>query len=222
MALLRGLPVPADLSAGFDKATLLTAIAAVQFAYNGTIYTPVQANAGGVPKTVLEAGENHVGQVGGAAIVSRVEKTRPADTTGYSIYDTIADSTSAPTSWDFALGRVALGSGVIVAAVLGTDNAANVAQIELDLYDDAITSTNDNAEAIRTYSGLAKYLGTLTFPALAKPTTNSTLAQASLSGINLPYKCVSSNLVRGRMRTLTAFTPASGAKYYVALFGLPD
>lgn len=189
---------------------------------NDIIIGGARVNAANPLAVALNGGEAHIGSVGGLSIVSRVEKTRPADTTAYAAGDTIADSTSAPTSWDFALGRVALGSGVIVAAVIGCDNTANVARLELDLYDDSITSTNDNAEATRTYTGMTKYLGTLTFPALAKPTASSTIAQASLAGINLPYKCVSSNLIRGRLRTLDAFTPASGTKYQVMLLAVAD
>jgi hypothetical protein len=45
MATIRGFPVPADLSAGVAKATPLTAIASMQFIYNGTLYVPAPGDA---------------------------------------------------------------------------------------------------------------------------------------------------------------------------------
>lgn len=161
--------------------------------------------------------------VGGMAFVVRASQSRPADSSGYIAYDAISDSTSAPHPWLFTVARAGVGSGILTHALLSTDHAAGVARIELDLYDDVIAATNDNAEATRTPAGLAKFLFTLTFGALAKPTTNSTLAQATLANINLPFACAPGGTgLYGRLRTLDAFTPASAAVYYVTLIGVRD
>lgn len=151
-----------------------------------------------------------------------VEKTRPANTTPYTIGDAIAESDSAGTPWSFEVGRIETGSGIIVGATISTDQSANTAQFELDLYRAALTGVNDNAEAARLYALQAFYLDTIQFPAAAKKTTNSTQAEATISGINIPFKCAANSLIYGILRTATAFTPASGQKFRITLHVLQD
>lgn len=176
--------------------------------------------------SAIPAGEAHLGEVGGKTIVVAVEKTRPADTTAYAADDAINESASAGTLWSFVVGRIATGTGVIVAALLQTDQAANVSAYELDLYTDTITVVNDNAEATRLYANAAKWLGTISFAAAAKQTANSNLAEGvgTFGGAvpSLPFKCVGSSTIYGVLRTVTGFTPASAQKFTVTLAALAD
>jgi len=160
---------------------------------------------------------------GGFTFVVRVEKTRPADTNAYAANDAIAESASAGTIWTFAVGRIATGTGTITVARVATDDSAAVVRYELDLYDDTITAINDNAEATRLYANEGKYLGTITFPAIVKPTTNSTKAEAVVAGLAMPFRCVGSSSIYGILRTLDAdASPVSGAKVQVTLAGYQD
>lgn len=171
--------------------------------------------------TALPAGEAHIGAAGGHRFSVRVEKTRPADTSGYANNDAIAESTSAGTVWTFAVGRVANGSGVITQAVLTTDDTTDVTRIEIDLYSSAPTAINDNAEATQLYVNDATYIDTITFPTLVKPTANSTLARARTL-VDIPFVSDASGQIYGIVRKLDSDTPASGAKYSIRLRGIQD
>lgn len=171
---------------------------------------------------IVAAGELHIGQVGGATVAVRVEKTRPADTAAYVANDAVNSSTSASTSWVFAVGRVATGSGVIVGAQLACDDTALVARFELDLYDADITTIQDNAEATRLYANQGKFIQTIAFGAAAKKTTNSTQAESAAVDVRIPFKCVGASSIYGALRILDADTPVSGAKYQVTLFAVQD
>lgn len=171
----------------------------------------------------LEAGEAHIGEVGGRTVLVSVEKTRPSDTTGYTANDVVA-GTGAANSWEFTVGRVATGSGLIVGAHFATDHAAWVGRLELDLYDsDIATPLADNVEATRLYVNQAKFLGTIAFPAPAKKTTNSTQAEAvgSLDRA-LGYKCAAVNKIYGVLRVLDAQTPTSASKFRINLTVVQD
>jgi hypothetical protein len=159
---------------------------------------------------------------GGFVFTTTVEKTRPADTNAYIANDCVAEATSGATVWTFAVARTATGSGTINGAFLQTDDAADVSRMEIDLYDDTITAINDNAEATRLYTNAAKYIGTITFPALVKKTTNSTSADAEVRGLAMPFICVGSSSIYGIVRKLDADTPVSGAKYSITLCGYQD
>lgn len=171
---------------------------------------------------VLAAGEAHIGQIGGAVIVARVEKTRPNDTNAYAANDAISNATSGAELWEFTVGRTATGSGTIVGAEFATDDPACTARFELDLYDDTITAPNDNAEATRLYANQGKFLKTIAFPAAAKKTTNSTQAEAKNDDVRIPFKCVGNSKIYGVLRILDADTPVAQAKYRVTLPAFPD
>ena len=163
-------------------------------------------------------GEASLGQVGGYVTVVRLEKTRPADTTAYAANDAICDSAGAGTVWTFPVARSGgPGSGVVTGVQAQTDDSATTAQLELDLYDDSITAINDNAEATRLYANKSKFLRTVLLPALAKKTTNSDMAEA-YADVAIPFDAVDGTNLIGILRTLTAFTPVSGAKYTVTIF----
>ena len=167
---------------------------------------------------VLAAGEAHVGAVGGHTNLVLVEKTRPADAAAYIVYDTINESASAGTLWTFSVARANDKTAIVLCAVVLSDDVTNLPQLELILYKTDITAVNDNAEATSLYANVANYLGTVTFPAMVKPTTNSTLAVAYKDDFRiLAIPKTGTQNIYGVLRTLTAFTPASGKKYTVGL-----
>lgn len=178
---------------------------------------------GGIKTTLVDSNGTAIALSGGLSVVAATvasvvtEKTRPADTTAYAANDAIAESTSAPTSWAFSIGRVNGGSGQIIAALFATDQATCTARLELDLYSTNVGNYADNVEAAQTYTLFPTYLGTITAPNLAKKTGNSSVAVAQV-GLNIPFKCgAASTTIYGLMRTLDAFTPASGQKVSVIL-----
>lgn len=182
-----------------------------------------QTTPGTTNGVALTATEVHAGQVGGHTFHVSVEKTRPADTDAYAANDAIAESSSAGTVWTFAIGRVNAGTGLILYAEVATDDTAAVVRYEVDLYKASVTAINDNAEATRLYANQANYLGTITFPAIAKKTASSTQAEAATE-VRIPFACVSATQnVIGIVRTLDAdASPVSGAKVRVTLSGIQD
>ncbi len=185
-----------------------------------SVVDPIPAgtnNIGDVDVLSIAAGENHIGEVGGRSTVVSAEKTRPANTTGYTANDAIGDTTN----WAFAVGRTATGSGTIVAATVASDQAAETETLELDLYNANPTDIADNAEATRLYANQANFVGTVSFGVIAKKTANSNTATGEVTNLNLPFKCSAASSIYGVLRT-SAFTPASGAKYRVNLSVLQD
>lgn len=191
------------------------------------ISASVQAIASSIAGTLtvaahaLTAGEAHIGEVGGRSLRVTVEKTRPADTNVYAANDVIAESASAGTLWEFTVGRTATGSGEIFEFILQTDDPTDLTRFELDLYDDTITAINDNAEATKLYTNAAKRIATVVFPTLIKPTTNSTIAEATAYQY-VPFKCVGNSKIYGVLRRLDADTPVSGSKWSITLVGRQD
>jgi hypothetical protein len=160
---------------------------------------------------VLAAGEAHIGQIGGVLVPVVTEVTRPSDTTAYAANDAIAPTVTAV--WTFTGAARASGkSGAIVVAIAMCDNVANTARLEVDVYMTAPTAIADNAEATQLYTNKSIYLGTITFPALVKKTANSTMVTAYAFPA-LPFATSGSANLFGIVRTLDAFTPASGSKY---------
>jgi hypothetical protein len=156
----------------------------------------------------------------GQTIKRVTEKVRPADTTAYAANDAIAESASAGTVWTFGAAGREGGGGTIVGAIALTDQVANVARLEAELYASAPTAINDNAEATLLYANAATYLGKITFPAFAKPTANSTAAVAFNTTIRLPFTTPAD--LSAVVRTLDAFTPASGQKVTIILLVAQD
>lgn len=152
-----------------------------------------------------------------------VEKTRPNDTNAYAANDALNESASAGTNWTFALGRVATGSGLIVAAHILTDDVTWTARMELSLFDTNPTVVNDNAEATALYANAATYIGRITWPALSRHTANSTTNDAAVYGVNLPFKCLAASSIYGILRVLDAVaSPVASKKYSIVLLVAQD
>lgn len=184
---------------------------------------------GDVDVTSLPA---HLGTVASNVAVVGTELTRPADTTAYTAKDAVSNSTSSPALLTFAdFARVNGGSGLIVRARLFTDQKTNTAQFRLHLFHTAPTAINDNSPYTLLYANAANRIGSIDFPAMAtEDATNSTAASAmrpSFEGAyptpNLLFKCASdSRAIYGMLETISAFTPASGQKFYVQLGAILD
>ena len=161
-----------------------------------------------------------------------VELTRPADTTAYAAKDVVSDSTSAPTVLTFAnFARVNNGSGMIVRARLMTDQKTCTAGFRLHLFHTAPTATNDNSPYLLLYSNAANRIGMIDFPAMtSEDSTNSTAAatmrpssDGSYGTPNLWYQAAAaSRAIYGVLETTSAFTPASGQKFYIELAAIND
>lgn len=197
---------------------------------------PAALTAGGGVKTglvdALPAGENALGKVGSNTSVVGVEFTRPSDTTAYAARDVVCNSTSSPSVITFAdFARVNQGSGIIIRARLFTDKKDVTAQFRLHLFHTAPTAINDNSPYTLLYVNAANRIGQIDFPAMgSEDPTNSTASAAirpaadgSSGPPNLWYQAASgSRAIYGVLETLSAFTPASGQKFYVQLAAIND
>lgn len=149
----------------------------------------------------------------GFTVHSAVEITRPANTTAYAAKDAIADT--GPTILTFTgCARTNGGSGYITKARLMTDQAANVAAYRLHLYDATLSAVADNAAQTVLYANRASYIGYIDFPAAS--TDGSDTANSQSTQAPLPFVASGTSLF-GMLETLTAFTPASGQKFYIQL-----
>lgn len=188
--------------------------------------TPLSADLSGNTRVIPAATEVHLGQVGGTTVAVGVEITRPADTTAYAANDSVNTSTSAPTLITFAnASRVASGTGYITKARLTTDQSACVAQMRLWLYNaNTAFLNNDNAAFLIKYADKATRIGYIDFPALSTEAGSDCAFSfvpdsdpATPNFTALAFTADSGRSIYGAFETKTAFTPASGQKFYVEL-----
>ena len=165
------------------------------------------------------ASENHIGEVGTNGVIIGVELIRPADTTAYAVNDAVSNSTSAPTVLTFTnLARANAKSGYLVKARLITDQKANVAQFRLHLFHTTTTAINDNAAYALLYANKDKAVGYIDFNSMTTEDATASDAAFSMWTGQLHFVCDSaSRTLYGLLETKTAFTPASGQKFYVEL-----
>lgn len=181
---------------------------------------------GDVDVTSIAAGENHLGEMGGALIKVSTEFTRPADTAIYTAGDVVSNSTSATTFMAFSsLGRVAAGSGYIVRASLTTDKKSITPRFRVHLFNalNSALSTAvpaDNVPLIEKYADASFRLGSFDLPAMATAadTTNSDMSRAMDNTLRHPVTfAAASQTLYAVLETLDAFTPASGQKFRLTL-----
>jgi hypothetical protein len=67
------------------------------YAWLGASNDHVKVSVDSLVNATAAAGENHIGQVGGAIAVATASFSRPADTLGYIVGDALLDSTTAAT-----------------------------------------------------------------------------------------------------------------------------
>jgi hypothetical protein len=123
-------------------------------------------SVGGIQIGALDAGEAHVGEVGGRGAIASANFTRPADTTAYASGDLVANSTTAGsvTVMTFTIGRGSSGaaaSGMIRRARLRkTGTSTTNASFRLHLYRSAPTPSNGDNGAWLT-NNAADYVGAI-------------------------------------------------------------
>ena len=163
--------------------------------------------------------------VSGTMSVVGVELTRPGtvpspDTTPYAAKDAVSNSTSSPTVLTFAsAARVAGGDGYITKVRIMSDNtnvATSSVVFKLHLFHTSPTAINDNAPYTLLYANAANRIGTVTFPAMSTEGSGSTASNA-LFTTPIAYKSGASTSIFGLLETDTAFTPASGQKFYIEI-----
>jgi len=111
---------------------------------------------------VIAAGNLHIGQVGGSTVIALAAYTRPADTTQYAAGDQVADGT--PSVLEFAVSRVAGGTGVIIHASCTDDaNQAVKPNFRLYLFDTLPTIAADNAPWTPSDADMVNIIGFITF-----------------------------------------------------------
>ena len=149
---------------------------------------------------------------------TKVERTRPADTTAYAAKDVVADSTATPTVITFpAIVKRNGSEGYIVAARLMTDQSTNTARYRLHLYATAPTPIADNAPFAMLYANRENRIGFIDFSAMQTEGTGSTAALALNTEVRLAFRAGATTAIYGVLETLDAFTPASGQKFYIEL-----
>lgn len=187
------------------------------YVWTGTAWVELKAPT--LASMVLAAGEAHIGNIGGSTVLATAAFTRPADTTAYAAKDAVSNSTSAPIVLTFTgLGRVVGGSGYITKARLLTDQAANVAQYRLHLFNVAPTAINDNSAYTLLWANRTSRISMIDIGPLGTEGTGSDAANGLNSDIRLAYKCAAADTaLYGLLETLIAFTPASAQNLFVEL-----
>lgn len=150
-----------------------------------------------------------------------VEIVRPADVLAYLVGDSVNTSTTVPTAIPFTgLARAAAADGYLVKALLMTDQAACVAQMRLWLFSASPFLTIDNGPFLIKYADKAAAMGYVDFPALATEAgSDCAMAVVGLGStpLRLPFQTGVGTGLFGVLETKTAFTPASGQKFFMTL-----
>jgi hypothetical protein len=195
--------------------------AVVLFGYNGTTLDRLRstiANGLAVDVSRLQAGETHIGEVGGNHSVVSTTFARPADTTAYAALDTMSNSTSAPAVLTFTnVARISGGTGYVVKVRAYTDLSTFTARIRLNLFNAAPTAINDNSPFALLYANRAAAIGYIDLPSFATEGTGSDSARSVSADVRLEYATSGSRNLYAIPEVLDAATPASGQNLYFEL-----
>lgn len=158
-------------------------------------------------------------ETAGRTLTVTASFTRPSDTTAYAAKDTVSNSTSATTLMTLTIGSVDGGTGYITKARLTTDQSTNTAQFRLHLYRvSTATVGNDNAANTLMWTDRTERVGYIDFAPMATEGTGSDCAQSLNADLRLAFTCgASDSNLYGVLETITAWTPASGQNFHVAL-----
>jgi hypothetical protein len=170
----------------------------------------------------IEAGEAHLGEVGGRIASVSVEFTRPANTTAYTAGDVVSNSTVATVLMEFAnLLRINAGSAYIVGARLVTDLKSIVPRFRVHLFSTSTpTVAADNAAHKELYTESSQRLGYFDLPAMTTgaDAANSTTSRTMDMTVRFPIiAAAATRSIYAMLETLDAFTPASGEKFTLVL-----
>lgn len=143
--------------------------------------------------------------------------TRPADSTGYTAGDLVANNTTAGsvTVPTVTVARVAGGSGMIRSAILKTNHTTGLDAINftVDIWSAAPTFTNGDNGVYAVATNGDKWLGSLS-GSFRQFADYASAMLAPDGGVGeLSFKLASGTDVYWTMRTNGAFTPASGKTF---------
>jgi hypothetical protein len=144
--------------------------------------------------------------------------TRPADTTAYAINDCISDSTSAPTCFTLTGAVRKSGGSILITDVIVVSNndPATPLQGEVILFNQAVTSANDNAAFAVSDSDALFLVGIIPF--VTTDFGNNDIAHVQDLSI-LATASGSANL-RFLLRARNAYTPANAEQITVIIKGI--
>lgn len=171
----------------------------------------------------MEASEVHIGSIGGHGVTVDTEFSRPADTTAYAVNDVVGPSVTGLIPFT----NIARANGLpfyIVKARLMTNQSTNVAQFRLHLYkNNTPIAIADNAPFQLLWANRLVYVGFIDFEAMTTGGSGSDCATSLNKDIRL-HVCPSqdSRNLYGILATKTAFTPANGQFFLLALSAEQD
>lgn len=174
---------------------------------------------------VLAAGENHVGQVGGHALVAAATQfARPGDTMAYASGDLVANSTTAGSvvSLQFTVARVAAGSGMIRRARLRKSGTGITnASFRLHLYKSSPTPANGDNGAWSTDKA-SDYLGAFDVVVDRAFTDGAAGNGVPTNGSEITFSLASGQIIYGLTEARGAYTPGNAETFDWSLEVLPN
>ncbi len=185
---------------------------------SGTITTVSTVTAVTAITNALPAGTNAIGTVsaGGFTAVPTASKTRPANTTAYSIGQVIAESTSAATVWTFtSCVRANGGTGTLLGVQLtDTSKQATTLQANLWLFSATPTVQNDAAAFAPSSGDLANLVAVVNLVNWTAANANGVITANEL---NRPFKCGAATTLYGVLVAANAYTPTSNEIFSITL-----
>ena len=171
--------------------------------------------------TVLNAGSDHAGQVGGNTAIVSDSYVRADNTTQYTAGDQVADAT--PSVLTFAAPRISGGTGVIIHAVcVDSVNAAVKPDLRLYLFSATPTVVTDNLAWTPSDANMATLIGYVNFSSWEEGLAGAAGNCASFaSNINIPFDAVAASIF-GLAVMRNTYTPASGETFTFNLGVLQD
>ncbi len=171
--------------------------------------------------SVLAAGADHAGQVGGNTAIATDSYVRAANATQYAAGDQVADAT--PSVLTFAAPRISGGSGVIIHAVcVDSVNAAVKPDLRLYLFSASPTVVADNVAWTPSDADMATLIGYVEFSSWEEGLAGAAGNCASFaSNLNIPFDAVAAS-VFGLVVERGTYTPASGETFTFNLGVLQD
>lgn len=145
--------------------------------------------------------------------------TRPADTTAYAVGDAVTNSTSAPTVLQLTIPGAVNGQAYVIteAKVISSNKGATLPLFNLYLFKTTFAATNDNA-ALAIDQTTYESGGIVV--ALTEQSSVSAYSRVVATGLNY-VRALDANDTKlyATLQAANAYTPASGEKLTVVLYG---
>ena len=163
--------------------------------------------------TIISAGENNIGLLGGHTSTISTEITTTATQAAYIANDAVLVSGGGASAIANA-GRTTGGTGYIAGIMLITDMKSITPRFRIHFYNALPTLVADNAPWASLYADVGKQIGYWDMPAMNTPIdiTNSTLSRTLDFSMRIPYACVTTSLYFA-LETLDGFTPTNSQKF---------